>query len=74
MVQRHRAFLQHGNRALDELRIIDARLAELQDRADHEFPLDASAINDLRGQLAKQILHIHDLELEAINLLKRAIQ
>jgi hypothetical protein len=74
LVQRHRAFLERGNAALDELRAIDTRLAAIQTAIDENFPLTDAEVGDLRAHLADQILHIRDLEQTGIDLLKTAMQ
>ena len=74
MVQRHRAFIEQGNAATDELHQIDAHLTELQQAVSDDFPLSAQEVVDFRNQLAEQILTIRDLEATAVEMLQGAMQ
>jgi hypothetical protein len=73
MTRRHQRFLQAGQGALDEMRQIDAHLAELRRRMDAEFPLTQPQVEQQRQAIAAQILEIHDAEREAVRVLKEAM-
>jgi hypothetical protein len=73
MTRRHRRFLQAGQDALDEMRQIDAQLAELRRRMNDEFPLTQPPVEQQRQAIAAQIIQIHDAEAEAVRVLKEAM-
>jgi hypothetical protein len=74
MIRRHRAFLETGNAAQEELQSIDARLRVLQESIAGDFPLTENEVSDFCAGLAVQVLHICDLEQVAIDALRRAMQ
>lgn len=72
--ERHKAFLTQGNPALERMKAIDTRLAEIRaDIAVHGFPLDDAGVNAFRQRLAEQVMQIHDREEEAVRALQAAM-
>ena len=69
MLRRHHLFLDSGGDAAQEMRGIDARLAQLRAAMEVEFASDGAATQDLRQQVAAQLLHLRDLEKSAIDQL-----
>lgn len=74
MLKRHQSFLDQGNTALDDIRQIDKRLAQIKTRVAGEFPLDQSGVEALRDRLSDQVMHIHDIEQEAIEQLQEVME
>ncbi len=71
--RRHHAFLARGNGALDEMKAIDAQLDALMVAAEADFPLSAAEVVAFRQRLAEQVLAVHDVEAEAVAVLKDAM-
>lgn len=73
MARRHRAFLERGSAALEEIQTINAELKALREAVREDVPpTDAEAIA-LREEIAAQVMQIHDAEREAIEALKMAL-
>ena len=70
---RHRAFLQRGGRALDEMTAIDARLAEVRAQAQEALGLDDARREALLAQVAAVLLRIHDAEAQALAIMGDAL-
>jgi len=73
MVRRHRLFLDQGNAALQQIKDIDRRLAELRREASDAFPLDEDAAADLRRRIADRVMDVHDVEQGAVGALQEAM-
>jgi hypothetical protein len=74
LLEQHRAFIEQGEQSLDRRRAIRARLSALQEEMTDNFPLNETEVRDLRAELAKQVLTIHDIEQNAIALLRYAMK
>lgn len=73
MVRRHTLFLDAGNDALDEIKEIDRRLADLRDEAAAAFPLDEDAVSALHQHIAGRVMEVHDVERVAVGALQEAV-
>lgn len=73
MVRRHGLFVDEGNAALEDIRDIDRRLAELRGDAEEAFPLDEAGSTALRQRIAERVMAIHDVEREAVMLLQESM-
>lgn len=73
LLRRHRLFLENGGAALEEMRKIDQRLEEIKLQVASNFPLDSGGVIRLREELSEQIIHIYDIEKEAIEALQQAM-
>lgn len=73
MVRRHRLFLDEGNAALEEIKNVDRRLAELRSDAEKAFPLDEEGAAALHQRVAEHVMRIHDVEREAVSVLEKAM-
>ncbi len=74
MRRRHEIFTTQGNAALEEMKQIDGRLKAIMDEMERDFPLDAAGVTRLRQNIADHVMHIHDIETEAIATLKAAMR
>jgi hypothetical protein len=72
MVRRHSRFLDAGNEALDEIKEIDRRLADLRDEASTAFPLDEDGVSALHRRIAECVMEVHDVERSAVGALQEA--
>jgi hypothetical protein len=72
MWRRHRLFLEQGGAAVDEMRVIDGRLAEIRAAMEDDFPLTQAEVEAHRERVSEQLLRIHDVEKEAVLALKEA--
>ena len=73
MLQKHRRFLEQGSPALEEMRTIDTRLAEIKAQVTEEFPLTDGEARALREALSQQVMRIHDIEAKAVEALQSAM-
>jgi hypothetical protein len=73
MLHRHHSFLSKGNAALAEIRVIDARLAELRRETAADFPLGEVEVEELCTAMHNQLLQIHDIERYAVSELKQVM-
>ncbi|HEX2905999.1 MAG TPA: DUF4872 domain-containing protein [Phototrophicaceae bacterium] len=71
--RKHRLFIEEGSAALEELRTINTRLAEIKTLVAAEFPLNPAEVAALRENWREQILKIRDLEREAVTMMQRAM-
>jgi hypothetical protein len=65
--------VQQGDAALDEIASIDARIGEIRNQVDADFPLSEAEVTDLQARLAEQVLVIHDIEAEAVQQMQAAV-
>lgn len=72
-LQNRELFITQGSAALPELKRIEGRLRELKAAAKENFPMSDSAVANFRETLRTQVLKIHDLEKEAVELLQEAM-
>lgn len=73
MLKKHHLFLEQGEAALEEMRVIDERLVEIKEQVSKEFPLTQAEVVSMREGLSQQIMRIHDLEKEAVEALQAAM-
>ena len=62
-----------GSDTGETLTNLNNRLKEIRDTCDTDFPMSQEEVEGLRGQLAAQVQVIHDVEFEAIAVLKDAM-
>ncbi len=74
MLQQHHLFLTEGNRSLEKRVAIGDRLEALKGEMEADFPLNEADLLAFRERIATQVLHIHDLEQEAILALQEAVR
>jgi len=70
MLNRRRLFREQGDAAGAQIQSINARLKEIRDEVAVQFPLNAAQVMALRENLSQHVRVIHDIEKEAISLLK----
>ena len=73
LLQRHRMFIDRGMSALEDIQQVDARLAALKGQAAADFPLDAAGVMEMRENISRHVLEIHDIEKEAVEALQAAM-
>lgn len=73
LLERHRVFLKQEDGALERMREIDARLAEIRVQAAEDFPLDAAGVDAFRQNLAAHARRVLDIEIEAVAALQDAV-
>lgn len=73
MDRRHRLFLDEGNAALPQTQEIDRGLLALRTQAATGFPLDDAGVDAMRQRIARCVLHVHDIEQEAVSAMQEAI-
>ncbi len=70
LLQKHHAFVENGDDALEEITTINSRLKKIEaEMADH-FPLTAAQTADFRAGLREHLLGIADAEKVAVELLQ----
>ena len=74
MLNRRRLVREQGEAAGVQIQSINARLKEIRDDVAVQFPLNAAQVVALRENLSQHVLVIHDIEKEAISLLKDAMK
>lgn len=73
LMHRHALFTEQGSAALEEIRALDTRLAEIKSQATEDFPLDHAGVVALRERISQHVMRIHDIEKEAIEALQAAM-
>lgn len=73
LLKQHRLFLEQGSAALDEIVQINDRLETIKVEMETNFPLDETGVVTLQEAIAKQVLHIREIEAEAVAVLKAAM-
>lgn len=73
MLRRRDLFLNEGNGALAEIKEIDGRLRDLRQAAAESFPLSQEQVVAQRQDIAERVVHIHDVEYEAVTSLQDAM-
>lgn len=71
--ERQQLFADAGGRAIDEIRVINARLEGLRSAVAADFPLEPQAVQDLLNDLQVRVLDIAQLEEAAMMALQAAI-
>ncbi|HET6595507.1 MAG TPA: hypothetical protein VFG81_07780 [Anaerolineales bacterium] len=66
-------FINKGETALPEIQQINSRLNELLSHSENEFPLSHDQAADLRANLRDTLMKVKTVELQAVDLLQRAI-
>ncbi len=66
-------FIEKGATSRDDLGKYEKKLTELKKQAETDFPLNAAEIADLRDEIRRHVLLVHDTEAEAVMALKTAI-
>jgi len=74
LLRKRDLFINKGEAALEERKVISARLAEIRANIDKKFPLSAEDVAGLRGRLAEQVLKVSEIERQAIELMQAAMQ
>jgi len=73
MLKKHSLFLAQGSQAQDEIGKINNRLDEIKVQLQTDFPLDESLAGKLLETVREHVLHVHDLELEAVEGLQEVV-
>lgn len=73
MLDQHALFLDKGADSLEKRRAMGERLQEIRGEMAADFPLDSGEVERLEGEIAGQVLRIHDIEAAAIADLKEAM-
>jgi hypothetical protein len=73
LLRKRDLFINKGEAALDERKLISARLAEIRASIDKKFPLSAADVAGLREHLAEQVLKVSEIERQAIELMQAAM-
>lgn len=73
LLRRHSVFVEQGSAGVETIRGIKARLTEIGAMMDKDFPLSPAEAATLRQDLSERVLHIYDLEREAIEMLQNAL-
>jgi hypothetical protein len=73
MQRKHRLFIDHGTAAMPEIHQINTRMAAIKQTVSADFPMDTAQVAVLKEGLAAQVMHLHDLERDAISALQEAM-
>ncbi|MBK8431282.1 MAG: hypothetical protein IPL28_08325 [Chloroflexi bacterium] len=73
LLRRRDSFVAQGNGAVAEMKQIDGRLQAIHNEAEANFPLTAAEVTTLCHTIAEHVLRVHDIETEAVALLKAAL-
>lgn len=74
LLQKHHAFVENGDDALEEITTINSRLKKIEaEMADH-FPLTEAQTADFRAGLRENLLGIADAEKVAVELLQKCMK
>ena len=71
--KKHDLFIDQGEAALPEIKQINARLNELLEQSESNFPLSNAQAADLRAYLRDSLLRIKIVEQQKVDLLQRLI-
>jgi hypothetical protein len=72
-LRKHEVFVQEGDAGLDTIRGINARLSEIRALVAGDFPMSAAETAAWREQMRAHVLHILDIEREAVSALQGAM-
>ncbi|MCL4253403.1 MAG: hypothetical protein KJ043_06455, partial [Anaerolineae bacterium] len=67
------SFIENGNLAVDEMKRCEAQLSALKKQSETDFPMTSAEIADLRTEIRRHVLMVHDAEQEAVLALKTAM-
>lgn len=73
MIEQDRLFIESGQATLDEQRQIIDQLAAIKAEVTADFPLDEAGIQQLRANIADNVMAIHDIEFDAVMSLQEAM-
>ena len=71
---RYDLFIQQGEAALDEIVRINEALKANRAAAGENFPLNAAGAADLFERMREKVLKIHDIEVQAVEAMQRALE
>jgi hypothetical protein len=71
--QKHELFMEFGDREIDQRMKFVQQLDDLKVQAETDFPLSDAEIADLRAEIRRHVLNVHDAEYEAVMALKAAM-
>ena len=71
--RQHQLFLNEGTNSIEERRHILEQINKLKVESDNNFPLDENEIATLREDIAAQVQIVHDIEAQAVELLKESM-
>ena len=71
--RKHDLFIEEGDSALPEIKKINARLNELLEKAETDFPLSQADAVDFRAHLRDILMQISAIEQRAVDSLQQAI-
>ena len=74
MWRKHKLFLDQGGAALPEIQAINDQLAAIRQAVISDFPLSQTEVEAHRERMAAQLILIHDLEAQAVELLQEALK
>lgn len=66
--------LEKGSAATDEMLAFQAKFDDLMTQAETDFPMSAAEIADLRDEIRRHVLLVHDAEADAVEALKLALR
>lgn len=72
--RRYKLFVDRGDKALAEIEQANARLRELRENADKEFPWDADEYAKRRAQWSEALMQIMSVEEQAVRAMQAAIE
>lgn len=73
LLERHNLFIAQGQAALARIQAIDARLAAIHAEVSADFPMSEAEASALFDELAGRLLAIHDVEHDAVRLMRAAM-
>ncbi len=73
LLRKRDLFVNEGEAAVKERRLLSARLARIRASIDKKFPLSGEGAAALREHLAEHVLKVHDIERQAVGLLQAAM-
>ncbi len=73
MLKQHQLFLEEGKAALEQIVQIADRLETIKVEMETDFPLDEAGVIAMRQNIAEQVLHIREIEQEAVAAMKAAM-
>jgi hypothetical protein len=68
--QKHEILMEIGSDGTEQMLKHEQQLKELKKQAETDFPLSDAEIADLRAELRRHVLNVHDAEQEAVTALK----
>ena len=74
LLRKRDLFIDKGEVAPEERKVISSRLAEIRASIDKKFPLSPEGVSGLRGRLAELILKVSEIERQAVDLMQAALK